>query len=76
LRHRRTAHPTPPAVAPDRGAHDRPSQPGEQDGRAAPSGGEPRTDNSDAQGDWGYLPPEPAGMQAVKGVVPLPLKKC
>ncbi len=78
LRHRRTAHATPPAVAPDRGAHDRSPQQGEPDGRAAPPGGEPRTDDADdvdAQGDWGYLPPEPAGMQAVKGVVPLPLKK-
>ena len=27
-----------------------------------------------SQGDWGYLPPEPAGLRDVKGVVPLPLK--
>ncbi|AOJ56735.1 ATP-binding protein [Burkholderia thailandensis] len=26
-------------------------------------------------GDWGYLPPEPAGIAPVKGVIPLPLKK-
>ncbi|MBF3555489.1 hypothetical protein ISF72_30260, partial [Burkholderia pseudomallei] len=25
--------------------------------------------------DWGYLPPEPAGIAPVKGVIPLPLKK-
>lgn len=25
--------------------------------------------------DWGYLPPEPAGLTRVKGVIPLPAKK-
>ncbi|KVH44466.1 ATP-binding protein [Burkholderia diffusa] len=32
-------------------------------------------DATASQGDWGYLPPEPAGMRDVKSVVPLPLKK-
>lgn len=35
------------------------------------SGRPPQTDD----GDWGYLPPEPAGMTLVKGVIPLSPKK-
>lgn len=30
---------------------------------------------SSGDGDWGYLPPEPAGTVSVKGVIPLALKK-
>ncbi|WP_175688110.1 ATP-binding protein [Burkholderia anthina] len=34
-----------------------------------------KRDATASQGDWGYLPPEPAGLRDVKSVVPLPLKK-
>jgi magnesium chelatase subunit I len=40
-----------------------------------PPPGAARNDATAAQGDWGYLPPEPAGLRDVKSVVPLPLKK-
>ena len=43
---------------------------------ASPSSGQTdRRDPEGAQSDWGYLPPEPVGMDAVKGVVPLAPKK-
>ncbi|MDN7812024.1 ATP-binding protein [Burkholderia gladioli] len=32
-------------------------------------------DGGARDGDWGYLPPVPAGLTAVKGVIPLPSKK-
>ncbi|MGN6667474.1 MAG: ATP-binding protein [Trinickia sp.] len=31
--------------------------------------------DADADADWGYLPPEPAGMLDFKGVIPLAVKK-
>lgn len=40
-------------------------------GAARDGGRGPAADDS----DWGYLPPEPAGIAPVKGVIPLPLKK-
>ncbi|PFH13668.1 ATP-binding protein [Burkholderia sp. JKS000303] len=52
----------------DRSPPDMHRQPDEQPGAA-------RHDATASQGDWGYLPPEPAGLRDVKGVVPLPLKK-
>nr|WP_175802775.1 ATP-binding protein [Burkholderia anthina] len=52
----------------DRSPPDTRRQPDEQPGAA-------RHDATASQGDWGYLPPEPAGLRDVKGVVPLPLKK-
>lgn len=42
--------------------------------RGTPNDGVRRTSADDGS-DWGYLPPEPAGMTPVKGVIPLPLKK-
>ncbi len=49
------------------------SQNAAPEGAAAASGPTPAiTDGTD---DWGYLPPEPAGIVAVKGVVPLSAKK-
>ncbi|MGN4077649.1 ATP-binding protein [Burkholderia gladioli] len=35
----------------------------------------PAGDGGARDGDWGYLPPVPAGLTAVKGVIPLPSKK-
>ncbi|MBR8061338.1 ATP-binding protein [Burkholderia dolosa] len=57
--------------------------PGERDDRSPPDArgrneDRPASANPDAaepHGDWGYLPPEPAGLRDVKAVVPLPLKK-
>ncbi|MDN7929633.1 magnesium chelatase, partial [Burkholderia vietnamiensis] len=56
-----------------------------RDGRAPPDPHSRRDERAGAHaaggaapspdGDWGYLPPEPAGLHDVKGVVPLPLKK-
>lgn len=73
LRHRRTVHPAPPAASRQ---HDAPGGPPPDSPRdRAPSSGDTSRDDAGAQGDWGYLPPEPAGLQTVKGVIPLPLKK-
>jgi magnesium chelatase subunit I len=33
------------------------------------------TQQKQGESDWGYLPPEPAGIVNVKGVIPLPAKK-
>lgn len=75
LRHRRHAGEPPASGA---------SQPdGERDERAAAHAHEPaahtsgpaRGDATEPEADWGYLPPQPAGLRDVKGVVPLPLKK-
>ncbi|MBN3789464.1 ATP-binding protein [Burkholderia sp. Ac-20353] len=81
LLHRRHA-PQTPASAPSTAAqqqrpHDEHSRGDARQERAAASGSSDTSahDATDQQRDWGYLPPEPAGLQAVKGVVPLPLKK-
>ena len=69
LRHRR--HAGMPQPDDERGGHASPDareRPGEPSGAA-------KNDATPPQGDWGYLPPEPAGLRDVKGVVPLPLKK-
>lgn len=45
-------------------------------GRAAPSSDDtPDGSASNDDADWGYLPPEPAGIVKVKGVIPLSTKK-
>ncbi|WP_414449505.1 ATP-binding protein [Burkholderia sp. 22PA0099] len=71
LRHRRTVPPSP-------------QQPSSDSGESSGSSGtSPDSPDSPAQasgdvsqdGDWGYLPPEPAGLVPVKGVIPLPSKK-
>ncbi|VWC03453.1 cobaltochelatase subunit CobN [Burkholderia seminalis] len=75
LRHRRHAD-TPPS-------HGSSQHGGDRDERSPPDArqrddnrqDETRGEASAAQSDWGYLPPEPAGLREVKGVVPLPLKK-
>ncbi|KWI12434.1 ATP-binding protein [Burkholderia ubonensis] len=74
LRHRRSAHAAPPAASGARDAERAPSQ-ANAGGSSATPPDTARPRDEDAQGDWGYLPPEPAGLHAVKGVVPLPLKK-
>jgi magnesium chelatase subunit I len=74
LRNRRTAQATQPAASRPDGAQDR-RPPSETPGTHEVSSGTARQGDADAQGDWGYLPPEPVGLQYVKGVVPLPLKK-
>lgn len=79
LRHRRHADaPRAPDASPSR-------DDGARDGRAPPDPHSRRDERAGAHaaggaapspdGDWGYLPPEPAGLHDVKGVVPLPLKK-
>ncbi|KVF74464.1 ATP-binding protein [Burkholderia vietnamiensis] len=79
LRHRRHADaPRAPDASPSR-------DDGARDGRAPPDPHSQRDERAGAHaaggaapspdGDWGYLPPEPAGLHDVKGVVPLPLKK-
>ncbi|WP_322065699.1 ATP-binding protein [Burkholderia ubonensis] len=73
LRHRRSAHATPPAASGARDAERAPSQANAGGARDTSPDAAPR--DADEQSDWGYLPPEPAGLHAVKGVVPLPLKK-
>ncbi|MCA8351029.1 ATP-binding protein [Burkholderia cepacia] len=75
LRHRRHAGAPPSSGASqqDRTRDDR-SPP---DARQQPDD-QPATSGNGAavaQGDWGYLRPEPAGLRDVKSVVPLPLKK-
>ena len=75
LRHRRHAGPPPSSGAQQpnderdgRSAHDARDRPDDSPGAA-------QSNATASQGDWGYLPPEPAGLRDVKGVVPLPLKK-
>jgi len=77
LRHRRRADASPPpaARAPD-------SRTGNDDAthrdtrERLPRDTAPSPDDAPAShGDWGYLPPESAGLRDVKAVVPLPLKK-
>ncbi|GLU34956.1 ATP-binding protein [Trinickia caryophylli] len=84
LRHRRREQPEAPAQepAPSRASDDRAAsadrerkeerRPGERDsGRTGASGA-----GQDGTGDdWGYLPPEPVGIAAVKNVVPFDAKK-
>ncbi|WP_419683645.1 ATP-binding protein [Burkholderia theae] len=75
LRHRRHAG-TPPssgASQPDRARDDR--SPPEARHQPEDQPGTTGNDTAVAQGDWGYLRPEPAGLRDVKSVVPLPLKK-
>ncbi|MBI0328748.1 ATP-binding protein [Burkholderia plantarii] len=79
LRHRRTVPPAAPT--PSRPSPDATRNEGRADGDAgaasssspshAPSAVNPARDEA----DWGYLPPEPAGLVPVKGVIPLPSKK-
>ncbi|MEK8040634.1 magnesium chelatase, partial [Burkholderia contaminans] len=73
--HRRHAGAPPSSGAPQRDdeRNDRPAP----DARDRPddSSDVAKNDATASQGDWGYLPPEPAGLRDVKGVVPLPLKK-
>ncbi|WP_321860889.1 ATP-binding protein [Burkholderia cenocepacia] len=78
LRHRRHAGPPPSQQSSqhgderdDRSRSDAPRQPDKRQGDTDDT--EP--DASASQSDWGYLPPEPAGLRDVKSVVPLPLKK-
>ncbi|KVL11452.1 ATP-binding protein [Burkholderia sp. MSMB1826] len=82
LRHRRHAGPPPSQQS----SHPSSQHDGERDGRAPPDPrrrpddrpremGDTEAGASASQGDWGYLPPEPAGLRDVKSVVPLPLKK-
>lgn len=59
-----TRAPTPRDALP--GGASGPAHPAARDGGRGPA-----ADDS----DWGYLPPEPAGIAPVKGVIPLPLKK-
>ncbi|WP_257813544.1 ATP-binding protein [Burkholderia glumae] len=82
LRHRRTVPPAAPA--PSR-PPDAPRQERRADGTAgaasagassdAPADPPAAADPARDEADWGYLPPEPAGLVAVKGVIPLPSKK-
>jgi magnesium chelatase subunit I len=78
LRHRRHAGAPPSSGAPQRDdeRNDRsaPDVPDVHD-RPDDSSDMAKNDATASQGDWGYLPPEPAGLREVKGVVPLPLKK-
>jgi magnesium chelatase subunit I len=75
LRHRRHAGPPPSQQSSqqgserdDRSRSDTPRQPDKRQD-------DTKADAAASQGDWGYLPPEPAGLRDVKSVVPLPLKK-
>jgi magnesium chelatase subunit I len=77
LRHRRHAGAPPSSGAsPSRGGGER-----DRDDRSPPDTRRQPDDQpgaahaSASQGEWGYLPPEPAGLRDVKSVVPLPLKK-
>ncbi|MBR7961355.1 ATP-binding protein [Burkholderia vietnamiensis] len=82
LRHRRRA-PTPPSSEASPASQSNGERGRASDGRAPPEAREHSGDRARAapdgaaasQGDWGYLPPEPAGLRDVKSVVPLPLKK-
>ncbi|WP_321929048.1 ATP-binding protein [Burkholderia cenocepacia] len=82
LRHRR--HAGPPSS--QQSSHPSSQHDDERDDRSPPNPrqrpddrpgetGDTKGDASASQGDWGYLPPEPAGLRDVKSVVPLPLKK-
>jgi magnesium chelatase subunit I len=65
LRHRRLQrgpHAMPPPSKPPQTTHESPQQPRSED-------------NESSEGDWGHLPPETVGTTAVKGVIPLPVKK-
>ncbi|MGF6757060.1 ATP-binding protein [Paraburkholderia sp. GAS42] len=65
LRHRRLQrgpHAMPPSSKPPQTTHESPQQPRSED-------------NESSEGDWGHLPPETVGTTAVKGVIPLPVKK-
>ncbi|KVL84369.1 ATP-binding protein [Burkholderia stagnalis] len=77
LRHRRGAHATPPAAAgagDDASGSTSPPNPPHGGRETPPDAAHSRdADSQGSQGDWGYLPPEPAGLHAVKGVIPLPL---
>ncbi|KWE37722.1 ATP-binding protein [Burkholderia territorii] len=81
LRHRRHAG-TPPSSGASQSQSNAEGV-GNRDGRTPPdisrqpdrSPDAARGDAAPSQGDWGYLPPEPAGLRDVKSVVPLPLKK-
>ncbi|KUZ40860.1 ATP-binding protein [Burkholderia territorii] len=81
LRHRRQAG-TPPSSGASQSQSNAEGV-GNRDGRTPPdisrqpdrSPDAVRGDAAPSQGDWGYLPPEPAGLRDVKSVVPLPLKK-
>lgn len=78
LRHRRHAG-TPPSSGASQpgGERDERNDRSPPDARQRPEDQPGATKNAAAasQSDWGYLPPEPAGLRDVKSVVPLPLKK-
>jgi magnesium chelatase subunit I len=69
LCHRRREH-----EAYERAQANQSTQPQPQPQRASPDpSSAPTPDSLDSpDGDWGYLPPEPAGFAKVKGVIPLP----
>ncbi|MGU7769201.1 ATP-binding protein [Burkholderia sp. MR1-5-21] len=77
LQHRRNTRHAPSDVPPHGRTNDDRSPRDMREERATSSDmdGSSGRDTADPQGEWGYLPPEPAGLQAVKCVVPLPLKK-
>jgi magnesium chelatase subunit I len=67
LAHRRRAYPDQPPAGRESGAPGEPQQASNE-----PS---PETRQSEANSDWGELPPEPVAARSVKGVIPLPAKK-
>lgn len=73
LRHRRTAA-QPPQQPNDSNGSSGSSGSSNERG-AAPDSPAQAAGDASQDGDWGYLPPEPAGFVPVKGVIPLPSKK-
>ncbi|MEK6422620.1 MAG: ATP-binding protein [Burkholderia gladioli] len=75
LRHRRTVPPPRQPQQPPR-SNDSGGAQGSSDGldaSDAPDASDRAAAGASQDGDWGYLPPEPAGFVPVKGVIPLPL---
>ncbi|ALK30507.1 ATP-binding protein [Burkholderia plantarii] len=76
LRHRRSVPPAPSRPTPDAPRDERRAG---DDAGAASSGSSLHSPAAASaardEADWGYLPPEPAGLVPVKGVIPLPSKK-
>ncbi|MEX3557303.1 MAG: ATP-binding protein [Burkholderia sp.] len=82
LRHRRTQAPaavaSPPSMTSrqaDQPAHGIHSPPRGGGASSVAQDDAPSDGGGARDGDWGYLPPEPAGLTPVKGVRPLPSKK-
>ncbi|MGF6774221.1 magnesium chelatase subunit I [Paraburkholderia sp. GAS199] len=72
-RHEHGAQQDQPARADD--GHQPPAA-AQEAGQEAAQAGDPReVPRPDAEGDWGYMPPQPAGVTQVKGVVALRAKK-